>query len=51
MYLALLLLGVTLSIVGAMVEKLLWLTAVDIVTFLAAAAYTALARRTGDHIR
>lgn len=50
-FLALLLIGLTLSIVGTIVEGLLWLTAVGIVTFLAAAAYVALAQRTGDRTR
>jgi hypothetical protein len=50
-FLALILVGLLLSIVGAIVEGLLWLTAVGIVTFVAAAAYAALARRTGDRVR
>ena len=50
-FLALLLVGLTLSVVGAIVEGLLWLTAAGIVTFVAAAAYAALARRTGDRIQ
>ncbi len=47
-FLTFLLIGLTLSIVGTVVEGLLWLTAIGIATFLAAAAYAALARRTGD---
>ncbi len=46
-FLALLIIGLTLSIVGTIVEGLLWVTAIGIVTFLAAAAYAALARTGG----
>jgi hypothetical protein len=49
--LTLLLIGLTLSIVGTIVEGLLSLTAIGIVTFLAAAAYAALAQRTGERSR
>jgi hypothetical protein len=51
LFLVLLLIGLTLSIVGMTVEGLLWLTVVGIVAFLAAAAYAALARRAGERIR
>lgn len=51
MFLVLVLIGLTLSIVGTLVEGLLWLTAIGIVTFLAAAAHVALARRTGERSR
>lgn len=50
-FLVLLLIGLTLSIVGTIVEGLLWLTAIGIVTFVAAAAYAALARRSGERAR
>jgi hypothetical protein len=50
-FLVLLLIGLALSIVGTIVEGLLWLTVVGIVAFLAAAAYAALARRAGERTR
>ena len=50
LFLTLLLIGLTLSIVGTIVEGLLWLTVIGIVTFLAAAAYATLARRTGKRV-
>lgn len=50
-FLVLLLIGLALSIVGTIVEGLLWLTVVGIVAFLAAAAYAALARRAGEWTR
>lgn len=48
LFVTLLLLGLTLSVVGVAVEGLLWLTVVGMVTFLAAAAYAALARQAGE---
>jgi len=48
LFLALLIIGVTLSIVGTIVEGLLWLTAIGVVTFLAAALCVVLSRRTGE---
>src|SRR5215218_5314549 len=44
-FLALLLTGILLSIVGAFVEGLPWLTAVGMLTFFSAAVYAALSSR------
>jgi len=43
----LLLAWLALSILGAVIKGLLWLTAVGVVLFLATAAYAAIRRRTG----
>jgi Ca2+/Na+ antiporter len=47
-FLALLLAGILLSIVGAFVEGLPWLTAVGMLTFFSAAAYAVLSSRTQE---
>ncbi len=47
-FLALLLTGILLSIVGAFVEGLPWLTAVGMLTFFSAAAYAVLSSRTQE---
>jgi hypothetical membrane protein len=44
-FLTLLLTGILLSIVGAFVEEIPWLTAVGMLTFLSAAIYAALSSR------
>jgi hypothetical membrane protein len=47
-FLALLLTGILLSIVGAFVEGLPWLTAVGMLTFFSAAVYAVLSSRTQE---
>jgi Ca2+/Na+ antiporter len=47
-FLALLLAGILLSIVGAFVEGLPWLTAVGMLTFFSAAVYAVLSSRTQE---